>query len=73
MVENLQTETLILIVYAIIEIIGVCGNLYVIFWSICSSQKDIGQQIIKWLKSRHSPPSNLTPSTANICIQCNGG
>ena len=46
MVENLQTETLILIVYAIIEIIGICGNLYVICWSICASQKDSGPQIM---------------------------
>jgi len=36
---NLQTETLILIVYAIIEVIGIIGNIYVICWSICGSKK----------------------------------
>lgn len=40
--SNLQTETLILIVYAIIEVIGIIGNLYVICWSICGSKKVLG-------------------------------
>ena len=39
---NIQTETLILIVYAIIEVIGIIGNVYVVCWSICGSKKGCG-------------------------------
>ncbi len=37
--EDLQTEKLILVVYSIIELVGIIGNLYVIIWSLVGSKK----------------------------------
>ena len=39
MSKDLQTEKLILVVYAIIELVGIIGNLYVIIWSLVGSKK----------------------------------
>lgn len=36
---DLQTEKLILVVYSIIELVGIIGNLYVIIWSLVGSKK----------------------------------
>jgi len=45
--EDLQTEKLILVVYSIIELVGIIGNLYVIIWSLVGSKKvEIGIKII---------------------------
>lgn len=39
MSKDLQTEKLILVVYSIIELVGIIGNLYVIIWSLVGSKK----------------------------------
>ena len=39
MTKDLQTEKLILVVYSIIELVGIIGNLYVIIWSLVGSKK----------------------------------
>ncbi|CBY17884.1 unnamed protein product [Oikopleura dioica] len=44
--EDLQTEKLILVVYSIIELVGIIGNLYVIIWSLVGSKKTLTKHLL---------------------------